>query len=70
MDQSTISMTLREAIRRDGRSAQALAIASGVNQAMITRFLNETRTLRLPAVDKLATELGLVLRPARRPKGA
>ncbi|MBK9120316.1 MAG: helix-turn-helix transcriptional regulator [Phycisphaerales bacterium] len=56
-----ISETLRAAIAADGRTYLALSAASGVDVAQISRFARELRTLTLPAVDKLAAELNLVL---------
>lgn len=65
----SISDTIRDAIRQDGRSAYALEVDSGVSRPQITRFLKGERTLTLPAVDALCKVLGLELRPVRRKKG-
>lgn len=60
--------TLREAIRRDGRSATTLARDSGVSKPQITRFLRGERSLTLGAVDRLCVALGLELRYVGRGK--
>jgi plasmid maintenance system antidote protein VapI len=62
----TLSETIRETIRRDGRSTYALANDSGVSRPQVVRFINGTRELTLPVADKLCRTLGLELRPVRR----
>ncbi len=63
---TTLSETLREAIRRDGRSLFALANASGVDRGRLSRFFRGERELSLPAASMLCEVLGLELRPVRR----
>ena len=62
----TLSETIRETIKRDGRSTYALANDSGVSRPQIVRFINGTRELTLPVASKLCAALGLELRLARR----
>ena len=62
----TLSDTIRDAMRRDGRSLYALAVDSGVSRGQLVRFANAQRELTLPAADRLCKALKLELRPVRR----
>ena len=67
----TVTETLRAAIHASRLSGHELADLSGVNRRMIDRFLSGQRTLRGPAIDRLAAALGLKLtkeRKRRKPK--
>ena len=57
---------LREAIRRDGRTAYRLAADSGVDKGALSRFLAGKRDMTLATADRLCRVLGLVLRPVER----
>jgi plasmid maintenance system antidote protein VapI len=65
--QATISETLRRAILDCGISPYELAKRTGVDQGVLSRFINSERDLRLQTADRLAPELGLEL-VARRKK--
>lgn len=58
--QHNITEALRAAIRNSGQSAYSLAIATGVPQPTITRFLNGA-DMKLSTSDRLAGYLGLQL---------
>ena len=58
----TLSDTIRDAMKRDGRSLYALANDSGVSRGQLVRFFNNQRELTLPAASKLCAALGLELR--------
>jgi transcriptional regulator with XRE-family HTH domain len=58
---------LREAIRRDGRSLNKLAQASGVGDDQLSRFMGGKRSLTLPAVEKICRALRLGLLPLDPP---
>lgn len=60
---STLSETLRQAIRDSGLSAYQLARDSGVNVAAVLRFRAGQRSLNLESADRLAAVLDLELRP-------
>jgi len=64
----TLSDTIRDAMKRDGRSLYRLAVDSGVSRGQLVRFFNGDRELTLPAASKLCDCLGLELRPRRRRK--
>jgi plasmid maintenance system antidote protein VapI len=64
---TTMSETLREAIRAADLPLLQLAEASGVQRASLSRFLRGERTLRLDMADRLATYFGLELKP-KHPK--
>ncbi len=64
--QLTISQTLRQAIESSGRTAHEIGQASGVNHAVILRFLSGERSLRLDTADKLAAVLGVSATLAKR----
>jgi hypothetical protein len=62
----TVSDVLRKAIQESGRPLRQVAEEAGVDAAAVIRFVNGTRTLRLPSVDRLANVLSLQL-VGRRP---
>lgn len=57
----TISDQLRAVIKARSLTAYGINRLSGVNIAMIQRFINGERDLRLGTVDKIAAALGLRL---------
>lgn len=61
----TISGQLREAIERSGESRYAIAQATGVNQAALSRFVRGQSGLTSDSIDKLAAYLGLELTAAK-----
>jgi plasmid maintenance system antidote protein VapI len=67
---TTLNMAdiIRAAIKRDGRTRYALAQESGVNQAVLGRFVRGERGLNLDTADRLCRVLGLELRPVRKRK--
>jgi transcriptional regulator with XRE-family HTH domain len=62
----TVSAVLRQAITSRGMALLALERATGVQRRSIARFLQGKRSLRLDKADKLATFLGLELRPKEK----
>lgn len=62
----TFTETIRMAAERDGRTAYALAKASGVNVEVIRRFLLDVRGLNLDTAERLCRVLGLELRPVKK----
>ena len=56
-----MSDVLRQTIRESGIPLLTLSDATGVQRASISRFLNESQSLRLDCADKLAAHFGLVL---------
>lgn len=63
-----VSDTLRRAVLRSGRTLRDLQGATGVSTASLSRFLRQERGLTQDAIDRLAEEVGLVLRPGRSRK--
>ncbi len=57
---------IREAIRQDGRSMYQLWQDSGVNSAVLLRFMAGERDMNLRTADKVCQVLGLELRPIRK----
>ena len=57
-----IDETLREAIRRSGRTHYELAQAAGITPAQLDRFVTGERDLRLATAALVAEALGLELR--------
>lgn len=55
----SIVAALRDAIRTDGRSLNALAELSGVDSGQISRFMRDERSLTLDSADKLIAALGM-----------
>lgn len=64
-----LTRELRSAIAEDGRNLNALAVAAGVDQAAIPRFVSRERSLSLDSADRVAVALGLSLVRKGRPKG-
>jgi plasmid maintenance system antidote protein VapI len=60
----TLADVLRREIRATGQSVYAVALASGVGQPVLSRFLAGTRGITLDTADKLCQTLGLELRRA------
>lgn len=59
---------IRATTEARGLTAYALARDSGVNSAVVGRFLKGDRDVTLTTAEKLCRALGLELQPARRPK--
>jgi transcriptional regulator with XRE-family HTH domain len=59
---------IQDAIRATGLPLLEFARRSGVSQPQLYRFMNNSRTLTLPVVEKLCETLGLELKPVRKPK--
>ena len=57
----TMPDLIRAAIRRDGRTIYRLSKDSGVNQAVLGRFMRGERDLNLRTADKVCRALGLQL---------
>ena len=66
--QQTISQTRRQAIESSGRIVHEIGQASGVNHAVILRFLSGERSQRLDTADKLAEALGVSTAIAKQTK--
>ena len=64
-----LSEVIRDAMRKDGRSLYQISVDSGVSRPQVIRFYNGTRTLTLPAADRLCAALGLELRSTGQRKG-
>ena len=62
---ATVSETLRKALVRCGESRYAVSMATGIDQAVLSRF-HHGQPLRGENLDKLAEYLGLELRPKAR----
>ncbi|MFH1731223.1 MAG: helix-turn-helix transcriptional regulator [Planctomycetota bacterium] len=73
--QNTITEGIRRAIRASGQSRYAIAKASGVSEAALSRFMSGKRGLTTATLDRLADVLGLAVvaqrgRSRRKQKGA
>lgn len=60
-----IAEQLRAAALNSGQTMYALAKGAGIDRAVMVRYLNEDRDMRLTTAAKLAAYLGLELRPAK-----
>jgi ribosome-binding protein aMBF1 (putative translation factor) len=60
---------LRDAIRKSGLTSTALSKASGVNTAVILRFLAGQRDITLATASRLAGALGMRLTAPKRRRG-
>jgi plasmid maintenance system antidote protein VapI len=64
-----VEQQLRNAVIQSKLSSRELMKLSGVNHAIISRFLNGQRTITLPVASKLAKALGLELKPTKDEAG-
>ena len=60
---------LRKAIRKSGKTVNAIAVEAGVPQPVLHRFVKGERDLTLTTVQKLADYFGLELRPRNEVAG-
>ena len=58
---TTISQSLQEAMAQSGESLADIVRATGISNAVLSRFVRGERTLTLPTADKLARHFGLEL---------
>lgn len=56
---------IRTTAKRDGRTTYAIARDSGVNSAVVGRFLKGERDVTIKTAEKLCRTLGLELRRVR-----
>jgi transcriptional regulator with XRE-family HTH domain len=68
--QSNLAEAIREAIRASGQSAGQLGASSGVDKAIITRFLRDERSITVETAEKLLAALGCVVTVKRVKAGA
>jgi plasmid maintenance system antidote protein VapI len=66
---TTMTQTLRKAVRDSGLSLYAIAAAAGLKRPSLSRFMAGTQSLRLDMADRLAAYFGLELRTRRGRKG-
>ncbi|MGD8453296.1 MAG: helix-turn-helix transcriptional regulator [Phycisphaerae bacterium] len=57
-----ISVALKMAILRDGRTQPAIADAAGIDKGQLSRFMRDQRTLTLSTADALCRGLGVKCR--------
>lgn len=58
---STISDTIRRAVRTSGRSQASIARGAGIPDSALSRFVADGRGMSVPNLDALAAHLGLRL---------
>jgi hypothetical protein len=56
--QINLAEAIREAIRASGQSAGLLGATSGVDKAIISRFLRDERSITVETAEKLLAALG------------
>ena len=61
-----IEKKLREAIIKSKMSRYRIAKESGLTESQLSYFVNDKRSLTLPAAAKLAKVLGLELKPKKK----
>ena len=62
-----LSQQLRAAIEDSGETRYAIAKATGIDQSVLSRFVNGERGLSMNAIDILGGYLGLEIVRKRRP---
>jgi transcriptional regulator with XRE-family HTH domain len=66
-EEPTMVEQLRQAIRDSGLSLKTLGDRSEVSHSQLSRFMHGLRTLTFPAAARVCEELGLELRPVKKP---
>ena len=64
----TLSETLRKAVLTSKKTRYAVAVGSGVDHAVLRRFMRKERDIKLTTAEHLADFLGLELRSTRKGK--
>jgi hypothetical protein len=59
---------LRQVIRDSGMTRYALSVQTGIDQAVLSKFMAGKIGLSLRSIDKLMDVLGLEVRPLRKRK--
>ena len=59
--------TIRKAIRIDGRTLYRLGRDTGIDVAVLQRFMSGERGINLATAERLCSAVGLVLRTVSRP---
>jgi transcriptional regulator with XRE-family HTH domain len=65
---STVSDTIREAVRASTRSRADIARGAGIPDSALSRFVSDGRGISIPNLDALAAHLGLRLVKGRTVK--
>jgi hypothetical protein len=65
-DSISLPDAIRDAIAQDGRTIYKLSLDSGVDQAVLGRFVRGERDMNLRTASKVCDALGLGLRPMRK----
>lgn len=55
---SKIQTAIRKAIESSGQTRYAIAKASGIDQGILSKFVNGIRPLRIETIERLADHLG------------
>jgi len=63
---TTLTNSLKAAIKASDMTVYQISKESGVTQAMISRFLSDERDIRLATADKLSAVLGLELKQTKK----
>ena len=68
MSPMSLSETLRKAVLNSKKTRYAVAIGSGVDHAVLRRFMRKERDIKLTTAEHLAEYLGLELKRATKRK--
>ena len=63
---ATVTEQLRRAVEQSGESRYSISKATGVDKAVLSRFVASGRGVRSETFDALCEYLGLELRPKRQ----
>jgi hypothetical protein len=63
-----LSEVIRQAILESGESRYSLSIRCGVDQGILSRFMNGKGGMGLETIDKLVAGLGIAVRLPRKRK--
>jgi hypothetical protein len=68
MERTTLPDALRQALKNSGKTTYQLQAETGIDHAVILRFLKGLRDIRLATAEKLAAAVGLTVNvpPAKK----
>ena len=64
-----MTTALKQAIRRDGRSLNEIAVAAQIDRGILSRLMRDERSVTLTTADAVCAVLGVDCRLVKQAKG-